>query len=135
MSTALYTLIGALGGVIITQIANYFLEAKRAQSSLALKKLELEGSKDHDLQINRRQVYARYLLKIDQFVVNRHEDANEADLVKVMDDYYSSLILAGESTAQHIMEVFKMAKRETFDTELFNESKAKLLVEMKNELQ
>jgi len=136
MSPALYTLIGALGGVIITQVANYFLEGRRAKTQLSLKQLEIDGSKSNDLQKSRRDVYARYLLKIDQYVVERHDPAGEeADLLNVMDDYYIALILAGEDTSYHINGVFKMCKNDPFDYDMFDTAKKKLLEAMKNELQ
>ncbi|MEH6346514.1 MAG: hypothetical protein V7785_15590 [Bermanella sp.] len=139
MTTALYTLFGTLGGVLITLIANYLLENKKSMNQIALKSLELESTTKHDLQKLRRESYAKYLKKIDDFVLSRYVDEDEEpkklDLVLVMDDYYSSLILAGEETSYHINGVLEMSRQNPFDDGMFQNSKTKLLEAMKNELQ
>ncbi|MGI2001441.1 hypothetical protein [Shewanella frigidimarina] len=135
MTTALY----ALGGVLITLIANYLLENKKSKNQIALKSLELESTKKHDLLKLRRESYAKYLKKIDDFVLSRYvdegEEAQKLDLALVMDDYYSSLILAGEETSYHINGVLEMSRKNPFDDGMFQNSKTKLLEAMKNELQ
>jgi hypothetical protein len=135
MTTALY----ALGGVLITLIANYLLENKKSKNQVSLKSLELESTKKHDLLKLRRESYAKYLKKIDDFVLSRYidegEEAQKLDLALVMDDYYSSLILAGEETSYHINGVLEMGRKNPFDDGMFQNSKTKLLEAMKNELQ
>lgn len=135
MTTGLY----ALGGVLITLIANYLLENKKSKNQISLKSLELESTKKHDLLKLRRESYAKYLKKIDDFVSSRYvdegEEAQKLDLALVMDDYYSSLILAGEETSYHINGVLVMSRKNPFDDGMFQNSKIKLLEAMKNELQ
>ena len=135
MTSALY----ALGGVLITLIANYLLENKKSKNQISLKSLELESTKKHDLLKLRRESYAKYLKKIDDFVLSRYvdegEEAQKLDLALVMDDYYSSLILAGEETSFHINGVLEMSRKNPFDDGMFLNSKIKLLEAMKNELQ
>lgn len=139
MSSALYTVIGAFVGVVVTQIANYFLEDKKSKNQIALKKIELDKNRAHELEKSRREVYARYLRKIEDFTISRfpNEDGsvNEIDLSPVMDDYYMALILGGEDVNYHVNGVLEMARRNPFDQSMYKTAKSKLLEAMKAELQ
>lgn len=130
MDSAVFTLIGALGGVLITQAANYFLESKKAQSQKELKSLELQKSRDHDLYKERRIAYARYLEAVDKAAT-----ADEKDLSLCVGQLYSAIIVASASTTKEINAVFSYLKKDEMVPGEFLKSKVRLLKAMQSDLQ
>ena len=94
MDAPLYTLIGALGGVLVTQVANYFLESKKGKNAKEAKKLELDEIRKHDLFKERRLAYTKYLEEFDRYInmTDKHPES-------VISSYYSALILASKETS------------------------------------
>ncbi len=94
MDASIYTLMGALGGVTVTQVANYFLEGRKSDNQMALKKLELEEQRKLELSRERRDAYAKYMVDYDHYL-NDPSKGPES----VISSYYSALILATEETS------------------------------------
>ena len=94
MDASAYTLIGALGGVIVTQLANFLLEGKKGENLKAVKRLELEETRKHELSKERRLAYAKYLEEFDQYA----NDPSKGEAF-LLGSYYAALILAPESTS------------------------------------
>ncbi len=93
MDASLYTLIGALGGVFVTQAANFLLEGKKGTNQLYLKKLEIEGQRNHELSKERRIAYAKYLETFDYCL-----GKPSTGLETIISPYYAALILASDKT-------------------------------------
>ncbi|WP_421248531.1 hypothetical protein [Aeromonas jandaei] len=130
MDSAVFTLIGALGGVLITQAANYFLESKKAQSQKELKSLELQKSHAHELYKERRIAYARYLEAVDKAAT-----ADEKDLSLYVEQLYAAIIVASASTTKEINAVFSHLKKDELVSDEFLKSKVQLLKAMQSDLQ
>src|SRR5690554_6869912 len=94
MDTSLYTLIGALGGVIVTQAANFFLERKRGSTQISLKNLELKEQQRQELHRERRVVYAKYLEEFDHYINDPSKGVES-----MLTSYYSALMLASNDTS------------------------------------
>lgn len=94
MDASLYTLIGALGGVIVTQVANFLLEKKRGENLVSVKTLELEQQRKQELSRERRVAYAKYLEEFDHYANDQSKDPEI-----VITSYYAALILASEETS------------------------------------
>lgn len=129
MDPALYALIGALGGILITQVANYFLEDKKSKNLIDLKKLDVTHEKSNELHRERRSTYAKYLVELDVFSAHR-----ERGLDSVINEYYNALIVANDETSEHIKTVFSIIKKDDFETDDFLKAKKALLQAMRNEL-
>ncbi|WP_057833185.1 hypothetical protein [Colwellia sp. TT2012] len=95
MDASAYTLIGALGGVIVTQVANFLLEAKKGENLKVVKHLELVETRKHELSKERRLAYAKYLVEFDHYV--NEPSKGQAFL---LGSYYTALILAPENTSR-----------------------------------
>jgi len=95
MDASAYALIGALGGIIVTQVANFFLEGKKAQSLKALKELELEDARRKELSKERRLAYAKYLEEYDHYA----NDPSKGEAF-LLGSYYAALILAPANTSR-----------------------------------
>ena len=136
MDTALYTLLGALGGILITQGANYFLEDKKSKNQMSLKAMELEHQKHHDLLKERRLSYSNYLKSIDDYCTQE-----ERDISIVLGYLYAALIVASEETSEKINSTFSQIKEiplidsKDFDHKKYLSTKNELLALMRNELQ
>ena len=130
MEPATYTLLGALGGILITQVANYLLESKKSKNQKELKSLELEHSRHHDLMKERRVAYSNYLKSIDQYIASQPNDIRIC-----VDTLYSALIVAGEDTTKKINEVFSIIKKDDIVADKLLLAKGNLLKTMQNELQ
>ncbi|WP_275725097.1 hypothetical protein [Vibrio furnissii] len=130
MDSTVYTLIGALGGVLITQVANYFLESKKSENQKDLKSLELQKSRDHDLYKERRVAYAKFLEAVDKSAASMPKDLNLC-----IGQLYAAIIVASDDTAEKIKEVFNLLKQGELVTEDFLEAKKKLLKAMQSDLQ
>ena len=94
MDASMYTLIGALGGVVVTQVANFFLEKQKGKNTKEAKKLELEVVRKHDLFKERRLAYAKYLEEFDRYINTPEKNAEF-----VISSYYAALILASKETS------------------------------------
>lgn len=94
MDASLYTLIGALGGVLVTQFANFLLEKKRGANQVLLKRLELKEQQRQELHRERRVAYAKYLEEFDRYVNDPIKGPES-----VLTSYYSALILASDETS------------------------------------
>ena len=130
MDSAMYTLVGALGGIIITQVANYFLESKRAKSLLQIKQVELESSKSQNLARERRLSYSQYLEELDHFVNGKHLEPS-----MVAKSYYSALFVSSQETAEVISEAFNVSQNvDATDKEIMN-IKSELIAKIQSELQ
>jgi len=129
LEPAIYTLIGALGGILITQVANYFLESKKAKNQQVLKSIELDHQKHHDLLKERRIAYSNYLAAIDKTV------ATEINLAECVNHLYGALIVSTGETTKKIAEVFSMIKMKDYETDEFLSAKTKLLKAMQADLQ
>ena len=130
MDPAFYTLSGALGGMLITQVANYFLEDKKAKNSLNIKQAELDNNRHHDLLKERRTAYSNYLEAIDKALTTEPKD-----LSKTVGPLYSALIVASDDTTNKINTVFRIIKKKDFETDDFITAKKELLKSMQLELQ
>ncbi|MFS1502698.1 hypothetical protein BCU13_004630 [Vibrio lentus] len=130
MDPAVYTLIGALGGVFITQVANYFLESKKSQNLQKLKSLELRHSRNHDLNKERRIAYSKYLEAVDKSFVTE-----PIDLSLCVGYLYAAMIVASDETSQKIKLVFNHLKEDDIDPEAFMDAKRQLLKSMQSDLQ
>ncbi|MGO2497319.1 MAG: hypothetical protein ACTH6I_04805 [Vibrio litoralis] len=131
MDTAIYTLIGALGGVLITQLANYFLETKKSQSQRELKSMELAQAQKHELHRDRRLAYSKYLEEVDKAATS-----NPRDLSICVGDLYKALIVASDETTKEINKVFNFLRQGgDWETQDFLNAKGKLLKAMQRDLQ
>jgi hypothetical protein len=130
LDSAFYTLIGALGGILITQVANYFLESKKSKNSINLKRLELESQRHHDLLKERRSAYSNYLEAIDKTL-----SQNPKDLSKTIGALYAALIVANKDTTEKINAVFSFIKKDDIEKDSFIKAKKELLNAMQIELQ
>lgn len=130
MDPAVYTLIGALGGVLITQVANYFLESKKSQNLQKLKSLELRHSRNHDLNKERRVAYSKYLEAVDKSCATEPRD-----LSLCVGYLYAAMIVASDETSTKIKLVFKYLKEDDLDVEGFMDAKRQLLISMQSDLQ
>lgn len=130
MEPAVYTLIGALGGVLITQVANYFLESKKSQNLQKLKSLELKHSRDHDLNKERRVAYSKYLEAVDKSFVTEPKN-----LSLCVGSLYAAMIVASDETSKKIKLVFNHLKEDEVDVEEFMDAKRQLLKAMQSDLQ
>lgn len=133
MDAALYSLIGAIAGVVVTQLSNYFLESKKSRNAYNLKKLELQFSqKSNDKQL-KRDAFSEYLNYIDLFSA---DDLSTLD--KLSSSFYKAMIVAEKSTQTEILTVFNMRKSESQGVELntkeFLKAKGALLKVMHNEI-
>jgi len=124
-----YTLIGTLGGILITQIANYFLEDKKAQNLIKLKELDVKHQNNSELQRERRDIYANYLAELDGFA-----GRNNADIMKIIPLFYKALIVANESTRNEINNTFTILKKKERDTDEYLKAKRDLLKAMRDEI-
>lgn len=130
MDPAFYTLMGALGGILITQIANYFLEDKKSKNLIALKSIEIKHQGHSELLKERRIAYAQYLNSLDQ-----HYGKKTEGLADIVGDYYSAIIVSRDVTTELIREVFELFKDKDFDVDTYLASKRKLIDSMKADLQ
>lgn len=130
VDSAIFTLIGALGGVLITQVANYFLESKKSQSQKDLKSLELQKSRDHDLYKERRIAYAKYLEAVDKVAAT-----DDKDLSLCVGQLYAAIIVASDPTTKAINTVFSHLKKDDLNASEFLKSKKELLEAMQSDLQ
>jgi uncharacterized protein (DUF1015 family) len=133
MDAALYSLIGVIAGVTVTQLSNYFLESKKSKNAYNLKKLELEFSqKNNDKQL-KRDAYSEYLNNIDLL------DADDfSTLGNLTTAFYKAMIIADNSTQTGIIALFNMRKSENrgegLNTKEFLKAKRVLLKLMHNEI-
>ncbi|MCP1268223.1 hypothetical protein [Aeromonas hydrophila] len=130
MDSSVYALVGALGGVLITQVANYFLERKRMLGQRDLKSLELQKSRDHDLYKERRIAYAKYLEAVDLTAASFPKDMSLC-----VGQLYAALVVASDGTSKEINKVFSYLKREELISADFLAAKARLLKSMQSDLQ
>jgi len=130
LDPAFYTLIGALGGIFITQVANYFLEDKKAKNSLNIKNAELGHQRHYDLLKERRIAYSNFLEAIDKSQVTEPHD-----LTPCVGPLYAALIVASEDTVTKINAVFTMVVNCDFEAKDFLKAKKELLKSMQFELQ
>ncbi len=130
MGSAMYTLIGALGGVLLTQLANYFLEDKRSKNQRSLKRMELDSAQGHDLLTERRIAYSRYLSDLDFYVGGKNPELSD-----LMPSFYSALILSESDASEAIIQTLRVARDSERSAEDLMEVKKKVLEEMKNDLQ
>lgn len=130
MDPALYTLIGALGGVLITQISNYLLEDKRLNTQKELKIVDIDHQWQIDIMRVRRIAYSKYFESIDIYRVNMNEG-----LQSVVGNFYEALMVASEETSKHIKSVFSQIKNDKIDVDAYLEAKKQLLMSMQNDLQ
>jgi len=130
LDSAFYTLIGALGGILITQVANYFLEDKKSKNLIQLKSLELQHTRHHDLLKERRKAYAKYLEEVDMSRV-----AHPSNLTSCVASLYGALIVATDDTTKDIKAVFSILRQDEIGTDEFLNAKRGLLTSMQKDLQ
>ena len=130
MDSALYTLLGALGGILITQVANYFLEDKKSKNLIKIKILDLAQQNHHQLLKERRIAYSKYLESVDLFWGKKTDG-----MADIMGDYYSALIISSDKTALKIRAVLTILKAIDVDVESFLSAKRDLLESMQNDMQ
>ncbi|NQY07527.1 MAG: hypothetical protein HRT68_15355 [Flavobacteriaceae bacterium] len=131
MEPAAYTLIGALGGIFITQMANYFLEDKKSANQIKLKELELKKVRYHELLKERQEAYFKYLEEVDKFYAQENRD----DMVPLVSHLYKSVLVASDATAAQIRVVFNILRDEEFEDGNFLKAKKELLDLMRKDLQ
>ena len=133
MEPAMYTLIGALGGVIITQYSNYILESKRASSNKDIKELELKFKAKDEIHKEKRIAYVKFLEAVDCF-----ERGNLDRVHQLVSSFYNASILADPETISILRQLFNITKDrtfdESFDIEYFLNIKGKLFWQMHEEL-
>jgi hypothetical protein len=130
LDPAFYTLLGALGGISITQVANYCLENKKSKNLISLKKVELAHQKHHELLKERRIAYSNYLEAVDKAALSQPKD-----LSLCVGQLYSALILASDSTSEKISTVLTIMKEGEIDTIKFIKAKKELYQAMQHEIQ
>lgn len=133
MEPALYTLIGAFGGIAITQLANYFLEDKKTKNQISLKKIEFHHLEHKEFRNEKKAAYSRYLEATDCFVPGDLDRLNS-----LVAAFYGAAIVAEPDTVEMIREVFELTKSKwnavDFDNAFFMNTKGKLFRTMQNEL-
>ena len=129
MEPAAYTLLGALGGILITQVANYFLEDKKSQNLVKLKKLDVAHHKDAEQNKERREIYAKYLVELDNYAGKNHDD-----FMQIINVFYSALIVANEATSKEITNTLSIVKKKDFESENYIKAKKDLLTAMRDEI-
>ncbi|MFW5450746.1 MAG: hypothetical protein ACKE9I_04020 [Methylophagaceae bacterium] len=133
MDAAIYALFGALGGVVITQASNYFLEDKKSKNSESLKKLELEHKTQHELFTERRTAYIRFFKAVDM-----HVKADKEAMSELISSFSSATLCSSNAATSLINNVFELVRKRALGEEItgdeFRSEKAKLLAQMQREL-
>ncbi len=133
MDAALYSLIGAVSGIAVTQLANYFLESKKSKNAYNLKKLELDFSQKSTDKHLKRDAYSQFFNDVDVF---KFEDISTMD--KLTNSFYKAMIVAEKSTQTELIKVFNMRKNENpadpLNTDEFLKAKGGLLKIMHEEI-
>jgi hypothetical protein len=129
MDSHIYTILGTLAGVLITQFMNYLLEARKSKDRL--REIELENNNKISEQILRekKEVYARYLAALDLYAVSGREDHE-----KVVKPYYEAAIISSEVTANIIFQSYEAIIPDAFDIAEFKKVKGILLKAFHQEL-
>jgi len=130
MDSAFYTLIGALGGILITQVANYFLEDKKSKNTIALKSLEFEHQTKTELLKERRIAYSKYLDSLDQYYGKKVDT-----LADIVGSYYCAVLISSPITTNKIRTVFNHIKESDFDVDEYLAAKKTLMDSMQDDLQ
>lgn len=122
MDSAIYTLIGALGGVIATQVSNYFLEDKKAKNLMALKAMEIRHQYKIETVKEKRVIYSKFLECVDSLPQN-----DEDKLKALVSSYYAALIVTDKENVNAINDVFVLSKdyvpSKDFDSAKFKNAK------------
>jgi len=129
MNPAYYALIGALGGVLITQVANYCLEKYRSENRLKEKQIDVQTARIKDLHNERKAAYSDLLAALDKYVTT-----NRLEHQVFLEQYYRALILAGEPTYNAIVQTYEVLKPEVLDTPKYLAAKNQLMSLMRSEL-
>ena len=61
MEPAMYTLLAALGGVVITQLFNILLEDKKSKNILSIKEIEFKYAREQELLSEKKIAFVKYL--------------------------------------------------------------------------
>ena len=130
MDPAVCTLLGALGGVLLTQVANYMLENKRANNHLIARQLELDSQRHYDLLKERRSTYSAFLASIDKYMGGEKETITD-----VADCLYTALIVASADTTDKINATVTIVKHGKPLAEYYLKSKRGLFEAMHADLQ
>ena len=129
MDPAAYTLIGALGGVVITQVANFLLEEKRIAHR---KEEELVASKRASvgtLQSRRREAYALFLAELDFYVA-----VNESRADQMLKYFYSAVIIASENVYTELGNLLQLAQKTGGNGEELRKAKGNVVKSIRKEL-
>ncbi len=129
MDPAAYTLIGALGGVIITQIANFLLEEKRIihrreDEAGARKRVSGES-----LQAKRQEAYALFMAEFDFYIGVNHSRADH-----MLKYFYSAIIIASEEIADELPTLLNLAQESGDNGKELKKAKGKAINLMRSEL-
>jgi hypothetical protein len=122
MDSALYTLIGALGGVLITQLTNIWMEEKRIHNIRKDAEANFHRSLRKEIKEKRQEVYSQFLGELDYWYATDKNDR----LNLMLGHFYSASVIASPKVADKLNEVFRAARDGV--------SKPTILLELKGEL-
>lgn len=122
MDSVIYTLIGALGGVLITQLTNIWMEERRLKNKRKDEDANFRRNISRELKDKRREVYAQFLGELDYWYATDKSDR----LNLMLGHFYSASVIASPSVADKLNQVFRAARDGV--------SKPEILLELKGEL-
>lgn len=129
MEPAAYTLIGALGGVIITQIANFLLEEKRITHRREDEAIAREKVARENLQARRQEAYALFMAEFDFYIGVNHSRADQ-----MLKYFYSATIIASEAISDELPKLLNLAQETGDNGEELKVEKGKVVKIMRTEL-
>jgi len=103
MDASVYALIGALGGVVITQAANYFLEEKRTKHRLDEESLNRRRALASEVRNKRHEIYSQSLAELDYWYALEKTDRAE----HMLKHFYSASVIASDEVAGALADLLR----------------------------
>lgn len=111
-SAAIYTLVGALGGVIITQVASYYHEKTRFKNQLKIKQVDIDNEHRQTMLSEKRIAYAEYLKVADELWASLGSP-KKSSVETLTPSFYRAVIVADSDTQKKIIKLFDLLKSYT----------------------
>jgi hypothetical protein len=126
---AAYTLIGALGGVALTQLANYLLEDRRIENRRKDEESAHYRVVSKELNSKRQEAYALFMADLDYWYVLDQNDRMQHLLI----NFYSAAIIASDDVSVKMSAIVEKAQlRDTKNEEMRSLKKA-LMISMRKD--
>ena len=129
MDSAIYAVIGAIGGAGVTQVANFVIEQRKIKNRREDERLARISAFNSEMRLKKQEAYAKFMAELDYWLTVNHSRSEH-----LLFSFYSAVILSSKKTATSLARLLREAEDPKIDGDELQKTKGRVIDELHAEL-